>query len=75
VNHHRPDPWKAVATRCKFLLGTASDHRDVRGSFVGIALRPPPEGDACPTAMKLAMETEEFGLELVALLARWRILQ
>lgn len=75
VNHHRPDPWKAVANRCEFLLGSASDRRDPRGSFVGIAVRPPPTGDACPAAMQLAMNTDEFGIELVALLARWGILR
>lgn len=57
------------------MLGTASTHDDPRGSFVGLALRPPPEGDSCPVAMQLAMETEEFGIELVAFLARWGILR
>ena len=75
VKANRLDPWKAVAAACDGLVSTASTHADQRGAFVGFALRPPPTGDACPHAMALATESDEFGIELVALLARWGILR
>lgn len=75
MSHAILDPWKPVANRCKFLLGTASTHGDPRGALVGIALRPPAEGDASPAAMQAAIHSEEFAVELVALLARWGILR
>lgn len=71
----RKDPWKAVAASCKAVVTTASTHDDPRGAFVGFALRPPPHGDACPIAMQLATENDDFSIELVALLARWGILR
>ena len=75
VNHHRPDPWKAVAARTQWLLSTASTKDDPRGAFVGLALRPPPEGNADPVAMELALHNDEFGIELVSLLAKWGIVR
>jgi len=76
VKHPAIDPWKAVARRCELFVSTASSQSDPRGAFVGVAIRPPAgEGDADPVAMQRATESDEFLVELIALLARWRILR
>lgn len=72
---HPLDPWKAVARRCEGACGTASSSGDARGAFVGVAFRPPAGGDACPVAMRLAVESDDFLVEVVALFARWGVLR
>jgi hypothetical protein len=69
------DPWRAVAVDTKWMLATASSAADPRGGFVGIAMRVPPNGDADPLAMSLALKSEDFAVEFVALLARWHVLR
>lgn len=69
------DPWRAVADRTDGLLASASSSDDPRGRFVGVAIRPPETGEVDPLAMRLAVESDDFAMELVALLARWSIVR
>jgi hypothetical protein len=69
------DPWKPVAARTKWLLASASTSQDVRGPFVGVAIRPPHTADIDPLAMRAALHSEDFAVDLIALLARWRVLR
>jgi hypothetical protein len=69
------DPWRPVASRTKWLLASASTVEDLRGAFVGIAMRPPTTGVVDPVAMRLALRSEDFAAEFVALLARWEVLR
>jgi hypothetical protein len=69
------DPWQSVAARTKWLLATASTSDDPRGQFVGLAIRPPVTAKIDPIAMRLALHSDDFASELVALYARWGVLR
>jgi hypothetical protein len=68
------DPWAAVSRGTDCLLATASSRADPRGRFVGVALRPTEQFDVNPTAMQLAVNSDDFAVELVTLLARWGVI-
>ncbi len=69
------DPWKLVAARTKWLLASASTVHDERGPFVGLAIRPLRTAKIDPLAMRLALHSDDFAAEFVALLARWNVLK